>query len=204
MDSVNEKVKQIVTSDDEFLKRSYFVLVPEGYKHDRGDVLFKPIGCKLELQYKIDISDIVDNGNIIVMESYFDKLDIDKDEFFNFAYDNSVALRPPRFEAVTDLLIGIPHIPICDLPLFCLSNEKMIFGAGCILYPDMKKKLENMIGDFIIIPSSVHEVLIFPDMYDKDMIKNVISEINKEIVKDDEILSYDILKLNNDRELIAS
>ena len=37
-------------------------------------------------------------------------------------------------------------------------------GAGCMLYPEfMNQAAKKMRGDFYIIPSSIHEVLLFPD-----------------------------------------
>ena len=80
----------------------------------------------------------------------------------------------------------------------------MTYGAGCILYPNMKSKLEAIIGDFIIIPSSIHEVLIFPNIDNKDMLRTIIKEVNSTAVSPDEVLSGDVLKLNDNRELIAS
>ncbi len=200
MDKSNEKIIETIKSADEVLKRVYFVLVREGYKRDvRGDVLYKPLGSGLELQYKIDISDMMESANVIVSEKLVDSNDeLTREEVMSFARDNTIINYRPRLDTVSEIL-GIPEF---GLPLYCLTNEKKCFGAGTILYPNMKEKIEKIIGDFIIIPSSVHEVLLMPDMGNAGDIKQIIDEVNSTIVADEDILSDRVYKLCKDGELI--
>lgn len=181
-----ERLEEIVTNRDEVFKRLYFVLVREDYKHTRGNVLYKSVANGLELQYKIDISDIVD-GSIIVFDDFPDRYDVSIGEFEEIAFNNTPERFPSRFESVYDILGGI--IEGYDLPLYCLTNEKKIFGAGTILYPGMKEKIESIIGDFIVIPSSVHEVLVIPECEDVKGITKIIQEVNRSVVHEEEILA---------------
>lgn len=50
------------------------------------------------------------------------------------------------------------------LPMFYMSNEGMMNGASLILHEDIRKQMgEFMKGDYYILPSSIHEILILPD-----------------------------------------
>ena len=74
--------------------------------------------------------------------------------------------------------------------LYVLSNRKNFFGASAMLYSDfLKKKLKDMSA--YIIPSSIHEVLIFPlgDNVDKQQITETIRTVNDTALKPTEILS---------------
>lgn len=54
-------------------------------------------------------------------------------------------------------------------------------GAGCIFYPDfMDQAAEKLGGDFFVLPSSVHEVILLPDNGDMSFreLENMVQEIN--------------------------
>ena len=49
-------------------------------------------------------------------------------------------------------------------PMFCLTNESKMNGASLLLQEDIRKQIgECLGGNYFVIPSSVHEVLILPD-----------------------------------------
>ena len=51
-----------------------------------------------------------------------------------------------------------------SMPLYVLTNRERIFGASAMLYSDKVRKLaEELNTDLLILPSSVHEVLLLPD-----------------------------------------
>lgn len=200
MEKIENKLIEIMQDADEFLNRVFFCLLPEGYRHDRGDVFYRPIGNGLEIQYKVDVTDVMENGNAIVFENYFNKMGISKENLIDRAYSNTIKNFPPKFDSVCDIL-GISDLD--GVQLYCLTNVKAAFGAGTILYPDMEKKIRNIVGDFIIIPSSVHEVLLIPDPGDTSIIKKIINEVNSTVLDPLDILSDKVFKLL-DGELIEA
>ena len=49
------------------------------------------------------------------------------------------------------------------LPITVVTNRDAYYGAVGILFPSVQKRLQDMYGDrFIVLPSSVHEVLAAP------------------------------------------
>lgn len=50
------------------------------------------------------------------------------------------------------------------MPLYVLTNEVSLNGAGCIIYRNVLKNFADSLGeDLIILPSSIHEVLLTPN-----------------------------------------
>ena len=76
--------------------------------------------------------------------------------------------------------------------LYLVSNEKMIFGASVILYPGMMESVaEKLDSNLLIIPSSIHEVLVLSDKLttDWDYLRDMIHSVNKTEMVPQDILS---------------
>ena len=76
--------------------------------------------------------------------------------------------------------------------LHVLTNRRGIYGASCMLYRDIIKDFADQEEtDVIILPSSIHEVLLFPDhlMFDHAFLCRTVQEINREDVSEEDVLS---------------
>lgn len=90
-------------------------------------------------------------------------------------------------------------LPDSSPALYVLTNSAGIHGAACLAYRDIIKNFADQAGmDLIILPSSIHEVLLIPDTrscrYEdiRDMIKKVNSEdVPPEDRLSDELYLYD-------------
>lgn len=77
-------------------------------------------------------------------------------------------------------------------PLYVLTNSSGICGACALLYPDQLKNFADMLeSDLVILPSSIHEVLLVP--YDNhisfDELAHMVSHINRAEVPVEDRLS---------------
>lgn len=90
---------------------------------------------------------------------------------------------------------------IPDLPkMYVLTNDRKVFGASKILDKDVLQMVADKLGDrFVILPSSLHEVLILPstDAHEYGYLGAMVQEVNDAAVGDEEQLSdhvyvYDI------------
>ena len=80
----------------------------------------------------------------------------------------------------------------CNVPMYALTNQDMMYGAGKILSPEILKTIEKTLnGKYWIIPSSVHECIIVPldDEVNPKEIKKIISEVNVTVVSEEDYLS---------------
>ena len=197
MEKIN--LREIIETQKTFLERLYFVLVRTGYRRDRGDVAFVPINDTLEVQFKLNIADLIEESSIAVFNDLIERVDLSIDDILEVAYSNAEKMFPPNLKKLSDIL----PIPIdCDLPMYVLTNNRETFGAGAILYSGMKDRLEEGLGDFIVIPSSIHESILVPDCVDKICITEIFSELNRTTVSDIEVLSDRPYKLIADRMLV--
>lgn len=73
-----------------------------------------------------------------------------------------------------------------------VTNESMLCGAVAVI--TMKKEIEKRFpGGYIVLPSSIHEVIIVPrDAGDKDYMVDMVREINSAMVAPEEQLSNNI------------
>ena len=73
-----------------------------------------------------------------------------------------------------------------------MTNESLIYGAATVLYKGVLEKLSEETGtDLILIPSSVHEVLILPDTNEIEAkeLAEIIKQVNDKELEPQEILS---------------
>ena len=76
-----------------------------------------------------------------------------------------------------------------------LSNTTGIYGASCLLYGGILDSLcQRMDSDLLVLPSSIHEVLILPALSDIDCIglKKIIRQINREELSREDFLSDEL------------
>lgn len=92
---------------------------------------------------------------------------------------------------------------------YIVTNNVGINGATVILYPDMLKEIAAKIGgDFYMLPSSIHEVIVIStgaDISEKEL-KGMVEEVNQNYLLPDEYLSDNIYKYSlayNSLEMIA-
>lgn len=133
---------------------------------------------------------------------------------------SSSKLFPPKIQTLMEAVCGIPDTlsededelfrDEADDPFYndlsadtptalVVTNTAMTFGASVLMYTgvmeDLAKKLH---GNYFIIPSSIHEVIVFPDdgSIDWHNLQMMLMEANSTLVRPEEILSENIYYYN--------
>ena len=142
--------------------------------------------------YRLDMSDAVGEGaSIVVTNSMLDCYGITAEQLHNDALESAPQIRPAKLQGMGEVLaqqmgvddlemLGI-NIPPEDEKMFVASVEGNVHGASVIAYQDfMDKVAERMGGDFFILPSSLHELIIVPDTgeFNVDNLKDMVKEVN--------------------------
>lgn len=73
------------------------------------------------------------------------------------------------------------EIDRCRLPMYVLTNKDRYYGASCILYEGILEELaERLRGDFYILPSSVHELILVEKQGEdkKEEYNQMVREVN--------------------------
>lgn len=90
-------------------------------------------------------------------------------------------------------IIGECGKPSCvsDACMYVLTNGDGLLGAAAITSPELVKELlGEQDGDYYILPSSIHEVILCPaDGKEAEELKGMVYEINRLVVKEADVLS---------------
>lgn len=122
----------------------------------------------IEVGYRIELAN--DEKRVvsaIPTASAIEKLGITMEELDEAAMRNTAA---DGFTIMTmnQVLKEMGGIELEDIPgranPYMITNRSRIGGATVMLVPEIMEKVREMLGDgFIILPSSVHEILVLPD-----------------------------------------
>jgi len=93
-----------------------------------------------------------------------------------------------------------------ELSLYVLTNSFKVHGACCILYHELLKKIaEQFASDIIILPSSIHEVLLIPSYCanTNDELNALVRQVNETEVDAEEILSDHIYYYDRAKDCVG-
>lgn len=152
-------------------------------------------------------------ATVTVTDDLMKAWDVDKVDVVNRAMTN-LAEQKYTFCPLTDLLFGIKRdVDIEDMdldedemPVFCLSNEAKHLGACMAINPMVMNKIVDKFGDVLVLPSSIHEVLIIPTsagMANVARLKDMVTSINNDTVSPSDRLSNNIYMYDRETETLV-
>lgn len=122
------------------------------------DGVYRKVADLFEVPYIQVLDD--DTATTRVTNQLMDAWGVSEEEVFKQARKNQITLRPARISSLAETL-GIPEE--INPGLYIVSTESGVLGAGCILYEGIEDRIKEKIGgDFYILPSSIHEVIVVP------------------------------------------
>ena len=154
----------------------------------------------LEVIYYVTVDGLSEgvNGAFTVSERNMEVWKKKEDELYRTAVFNMHLHGEPVFESMDEVLRSI--MPGFQLPspvstpveMHVLTNKEKIFGAAEILDSGTLKRVSDELGgDFIVLPSSVHECIIIPadETVSYQELADMVTEINVDAVSIEERLS---------------
>lgn len=145
------------------------------------------------------VNDFVnEHATILIYNNHIKLWNVNVDTLFESAKQNSPIILPPRLDNLYDVFKHITNEsqPFLEEMNICiLTNYLKIHGATCLVYPNLMKKIADIFeDDIVIIPSSIHELLIFPsnalpEGQTMEHINEMIQNVNETQLTDSEILS---------------
>jgi hypothetical protein len=153
----------------------------------------------LAILFLCTVGDYMQNyATILIYNRHLKLWDKTSEDLYEVAKRNSATLLPPRLDNLHDVFEYITNesLPFLEeLNIHILTNPLKINGAACMVYPNLLEEIADIYeDDIIIIPSSIHELLVFPkenlpDKYTLEYLNSMIQEVNETQLTDDEILS---------------
>ena len=111
----------------------------------------------------------------------------------------------PMQELIEEMT-GIKSEQTDRVRMYVLTNRGKLNGASAMLYSDKIRELADRLqSDLIILPSSIHEVLLLPDddEHEYDFYRQMVEEVNTTQVEPEEVLSYNLYRYSRERAEIV-
>jgi hypothetical protein len=178
--------------------------------------------------YQLHIGDF-DNGEaaITINDSMMEKFGVTLEDIHDEAVYNTEKLKPHTFDTMENVVCEIMTkqlveemgmdeeaardyarhmVPEGGNPLHVLTNSTQLNGAAALLNQETLDEItEKLGGDFFVLPSSVHEVLILPKSEGMEYheLENIVQNVNLEEVKQEDRLSDHVYQYDSvNKELI--
>ena len=173
----------------------------------------------LAVIYYIRLCSIENEGEMTasVTEDLMEIYGINMEVLHKTAMENTFRIYPPRFcplpEILNELIVqcilndgetDLPGIPEgaeenfeMKLPMYVITNHENRNGAIGVLNSAIMDYAAEKLGDFYILPASIHEVLLVvkDSELDAESLQNMVREVNNDVLPDellsDHIYEYD-------------
>ena len=194
--SMVEKESSIPPFDKQFvLDHVYFKMANAGMNQKRFEhvPVYAPPGAEdIALYPCVDVEIDGHYGVATITDDQISSLGISQEELHSAALANTERRMEivPLSKVLKEMMPGIEEEAF-ESPFF-VSRDKEAAGkgSGASLFgaPSVIKQMQ---GDYYIIPSSVHEVLLLPKDFeaDTDRLHMIVHEVNRDILKPEDFLS---------------
>lgn len=135
-----------------------------------------------------------DNGRATVLATneMIAMMGITAEQLHADAVENAPKLKPAQITGMSEVMVEMMGVTVDELALIGMpapENEQMyvatvpdkIHGAGVLAYQDfMDQAAERVGGDFFILPSSIHEIIVVPDNGEMNLkdLEDMVKEVN--------------------------
>ncbi len=137
-------------------------------------------------------SDDNSRASILVTNSILDTMGVTAEQLHADAMENAPQIKPLEIKGMSEVMaemmgvsqaemLGIFPVAPEDEQMFVASVPDKTHGAGVLAYENfMDQAAERVGGDFYILPSSIHEILIVPDNGQAELkdLENMVREVN--------------------------
>ena len=154
--------------------------------------------------YAVDES-ILGRASILIHNSHLTMWEQTADALFRIAQHNMKQYMPELLIPMRKLveeMTGVKLEQTEEVKMYVLTNQAKLNGASAMLYSDKIGELADTLQtDLMILPSSVHEVLLLPDDREQqyDFYRQMVEEVNTTQVEPEEILSYNLYRYRREK-----
>ncbi len=144
----------------------------------------------------------IGEGMILIHNTHMEMWETSHRELMRLAERNTPRLMPAWLCSMDQALKGVlDEEALLQLKqmqketgkyMYVLSNDRRCQGAAAILYPGMLARAAQQLGgSFYILPSSIHEVILFRDESQSggEQLHEMIEDINRNQLREEEVLS---------------
>lgn len=143
-------------------------------------------------------------GKIRIDNEYMEHLGITEQELYvdaNANMEKSLLIKMDNMLCESlgeEIYMELPKVPVS---MYVLCNKSRMYGAiGMTDKKAMQKAAEIFGGNFIILPSSVHDLILIPDVEkpeEAERLAKMVQEINETQVLAEEVLSGHVYRYHH-------
>lgn len=148
----------------------------------------------------VDVSVGKRRGVTMISRTHMESLGITEEELHSAARANTER----RIEVIPLKQVLQEMMPAfmadeLDSPFYVTRDKGAVDGVGSASIFGAPEALKKMEGDYYIIPSSVHEVLLLPKSFepDTDRLHELVHEVNRDVLQPEDFLSDHVYESNS-------
>lgn len=143
--------------------------------------------------------------SIEVNHQLIDTWNVTPEDLYQTALANMEREDDGTFYRLSDFVESVLHTTpeSSGLDMYIMTNKKCAYGATEILRSgELKRRAEEFKSDLVVLPSSVHEVLVLPyeEWMDLDLFRRTVQNVNDDAVKREEQLSNQVYLYQKDKD----
>lgn len=160
--------------------------------------------------YCMVINDRIRHGTVTIQNEHLKMWNVTVDDLYECAKKNNPRLLGSVIENMHQMIIRLMHqngdSQMAEQleylleeqgpsPMYVLTNHLKLNGAACILDEKVLQRFaEEQHKDIIILPSSIHEVILVPTdgLENAEVLHEMVHDVNQDEVAEEEILSEEI------------
>lgn len=199
IDESNYRLLSRLKSDFEDIKDKLFIRIcGVGINEEDLSILANTKINNLAIAYNVLIDKLTDYPpikSIKITNELLDKYGVSKEELHKAAIQNSEKIFPAKYYKTNDLI-----------PFNILTNEIGYLGAAALFYPNQMKKIAASLGgNYFVLPSSIHEVLVLPDYGNLNYmeLEQMVKVVNKTTVDRNDQLSNNVYYYDSKEKLFS-
>lgn len=178
----------------------YKLIHYEKNKELLADIPHRPfLDLAIVYYYLVDMKGL-SNATILIHNNHLELWKANEEMLFAQARVNSPRLLSADFLGMEEMLRELTDASSenreewgrDDTGMYVLSNSRRMYGASALLYDGVKDMCARaMDGNYFILPSSVHEVILVPDdgIMNKEKLEEMVRDVNATQLEPQEILS---------------
>lgn len=126
------------------------------------------------------------------------QLNVSEEQLKEDALSSSPKIMPATLNSLTTHICGLTGNSFTpgmgtEPEAWIVTNTEGVYGASAFMYPGVKEWMYAKIGRYFVLPSSVHEVLLMPDIgTSADDLKALVKDVNETQLEPGEWLSDNI------------
>ena len=157
----------------------------------------------LSLIYRIRVAP---DATFLITGKLLSAIGMNEQQLYEAAMRNSNYKIATMTEVLSDLMDLEPEELTeskMGMDMLVVTSEDKMYGASAVLNKALMDKAVDILGtsDIVVLPSSIHEVIILPDSEDVKSLASMVKEVNDTQVIDNERLSNNVYKYNKETGL---